>query len=346
MDNDLGGRREDTCSANHTTTSCSTTSPLTTQTVTMFHVVQYFDAAKSVAVVPQSWYSAGFTLWPNYTSDERINKAVRCAEVPGQNWTRHPVRVLKTYDDYMSAWRGMKKSLTCDTSELDSHDEDSPVGRVKRTPNPVHYYGDTEEESDTECVPKKKAISQKGSTPVTHPQQSSASPLSSRSNAPSTRPSSFAAPPLPPQPPPGLFSIAAPPPPPPRLSSTAAPPPSPSPPGPSAHAAPPELPPPEPTLTELTSFVTSHTSSFHPPPPGLSSFAPQPPLPSFEHFHSSQSTNPLETASEVFMPTLRAGQSGKEPIPCTPAELHMLTLLENLKHQLNQQSSVMNLLMS
>ncbi len=28
------------------------------------------------------------------------------------------------------------------------------------------------------------------------------------------------------------------------------------------------------------------------------------------------------------------------------AELHMLTLLENLKHQMNQQSSVMNLLMS
>ncbi|XP_078023169.1 uncharacterized protein LOC117251373 isoform X2 [Epinephelus lanceolatus] len=198
----------------------------------------------------------------------------------------------------------------------------------------------------TLSVPKKKAISQKGSTPITHPQQSSASPLSSRSNAPSTRPSSFAAPPLPPQPPPGLFSIAAPPPPPPRLSSTAAPPPSPSPPGPSAHAAPPELPPPEPTLTELTSFVTSYTSSFHPPPPGLSSLAPQPPLPSFEHFHSSQSTNPLETVSEVFMPTLRAGRSGREPIPCTPAELHMLTLLENLKHQLNQQSSVMNLLMS
>lgn len=31
---------------------------------------------------------------------------------------------------------------------------------------------------------------------------------------------------------------------------------------------------------------------------------------------------------------------------CVAAELHMLTLLENLKHQLNQQSSVMNLLMS
>ncbi len=63
----------------------------------MFHVAQYFDAAKSVAVVPESWYSDGFTLWPNYTSDEGINKAVPCAEEPGQNWTKHPVRVLKTY---------------------------------------------------------------------------------------------------------------------------------------------------------------------------------------------------------------------------------------------------------
>lgn len=63
----------------------------------MFHVVQYFDAAKSVAVVPQSWYSDGFALWPAYTNDERINKAVRCAETPAQDWTRHPVKVLKSY---------------------------------------------------------------------------------------------------------------------------------------------------------------------------------------------------------------------------------------------------------
>lgn len=63
----------------------------------MFHVVQYFDAAKSVAVIPQSWFSDGFSLWPNYTSDQRISKAVRSAEAPGPNWTRHPVRVLKSY---------------------------------------------------------------------------------------------------------------------------------------------------------------------------------------------------------------------------------------------------------
>lgn len=63
----------------------------------MFHVVQYFDAAKSVAVVPQSWYRDGFALWPSYTSDECINKAVRCAEIPAQNWTRHQVKLLKTY---------------------------------------------------------------------------------------------------------------------------------------------------------------------------------------------------------------------------------------------------------
>lgn len=40
-------------------------------------------------------------------------------------------------DDYMSAWHGMKKSLTCDTSELDSHDEGSSAGRLKRTSKPM-----------------------------------------------------------------------------------------------------------------------------------------------------------------------------------------------------------------
>lgn len=60
----------------------------------MFCVVQYFDGKKSVSVVPQSLFNDSFTFWTNYTSDERINKAVKFAEVPGHNWSKHPVRLL------------------------------------------------------------------------------------------------------------------------------------------------------------------------------------------------------------------------------------------------------------
>ena len=40
-------------------------------------------------------------------------------------------------DDFLSAWHGMKQSLTCDTSELDSDDDNEDVGRGKRAPKPM-----------------------------------------------------------------------------------------------------------------------------------------------------------------------------------------------------------------
>ncbi|CAL8293131.1 unnamed protein product [Arctogadus glacialis] len=103
----------------------------------MFCVVQYLDAKKSVSVVPQSWYNDCVTFWPNYKSDERINRAVKFAEVPGQDWLRHPVRLLKIYGDFKSARQGMKQSLTCDTSELDSDEEIEAGGRGKRPAKPI-----------------------------------------------------------------------------------------------------------------------------------------------------------------------------------------------------------------
>ncbi|KAG1958988.1 hypothetical protein F2P79_006887 [Pimephales promelas] len=80
-------------------------------TAIMFCVVQFFDGKKSVSVVPQSWYNGGFTFWPNYTSDERINKAVKFAEVPGHNWSKRPVRLLKTCGTIMATLKTVMESL-------------------------------------------------------------------------------------------------------------------------------------------------------------------------------------------------------------------------------------------
>ncbi|KAL7375974.1 hypothetical protein ABVT39_027595 [Epinephelus coioides] len=121
----------------------------------MFHVVQFLDEQKSVSVVPQSWYNNGATYWPSYKSDEKIHKAARSAEQPSQHWTKHDVRVLKTCDDYMSAWRAMKKSFTCQTSELDTdHGEEKAVQRFKRKRKPIHRFGETDSENDQEEVPQ------------------------------------------------------------------------------------------------------------------------------------------------------------------------------------------------
>ncbi|XP_051785399.1 uncharacterized protein LOC114654088 [Erpetoichthys calabaricus] len=146
----------------------------------MFLVVQFIDEQKSVSVIPQNWYSDGTTFWPNYTSDQRLNKAARYAEEPGPDWTKHDVRVLKSYGDYMSAWQGMKKSLICQTSELDTDGEED-IGRVKRATKPIHYYGDTDYESEHEDLAKKTKV------PLTRsskPQQSTGPRMLSPHSAP------------------------------------------------------------------------------------------------------------------------------------------------------------------
>ncbi|XP_073669954.1 uncharacterized protein [Paramisgurnus dabryanus] len=315
----------------------------------MFCVVQYFDAKKSVSVVPQSWYNDGFTFWPNYTSDERINKAVKSAEVPGHKWSKHPVRLLKTYGDFLSAWQGMKQSLTCDTSELDTDDENEEVGRGKRTPKPLHHYGDTEDDSDREPASRKAPTSSIQHRPSSGPL------LTSRCNQPAPGPSYFAQPPLPP--PPAPTSCSPPPPLTPPGPSYFAQPQLPPPPGPTSCSPPPPLTPPEPSsLSPPPPCPPSRPASFF-TPPSQQPF--QPP-----YFCSSQNTDMSlchpptgmssdglttsyrERATEVFMPSLNMGRSGKDPIVCTPADLHMLTLMETMKQQMNQLSMNVSVIMA
>lgn len=50
--------------------------------------------SKYVNIVPKSWYNDGVSWWPNYTSDERINRAVRKLEDPGPGWAQCDVRIL------------------------------------------------------------------------------------------------------------------------------------------------------------------------------------------------------------------------------------------------------------
>ncbi|KAG1956870.1 hypothetical protein F2P79_008364 [Pimephales promelas] len=256
----------------------------------MFCVVQLFDGKKSVSVVPQSWYNDGFTFWPNYTNDERINKAVKFAEVPGHNWSKHPVRLLKTYGDFLSAWQGMKQSLICDTSELDSDDENEAVGRGKRTPKPMHHYGDTED-SDREPAPKKAP------RPSILNRPTSGSSLTSRCNQPAPGPSYFTQPPL--------LS-------PPVPSSCSPLPPLTSPMPTSFSPHPPQSPsrPPSFSTPPLQLFQSSYDCSSQINNADLS--LPHPPL-----GMSSDGLASSNRATEVFVPSLNMGRSGKEPIICT-----------------------------
>ncbi|KAL7825258.1 hypothetical protein AOLI_G00324650, partial [Acnodon oligacanthus] len=67
--------------------------------------------------------------------------------------------------DHLSARQGLKKSLTCETSELDSNDELKASKKLgKRRPKPIHFYGDTDADSEDESTLRRSGKSEKASS--------------------------------------------------------------------------------------------------------------------------------------------------------------------------------------
>ncbi|KAL7825128.1 hypothetical protein AOLI_G00323350 [Acnodon oligacanthus] len=86
-------------------------------------------------------------FWPNYPNDEKINKSARLS------------------GDHLSARQGLRKSLTCETSELDSTDElKASKKHGKRRPKPIHFYGDTDADSEDESMLRRSGKSKKASS--------------------------------------------------------------------------------------------------------------------------------------------------------------------------------------
>ncbi|XP_026791401.3 uncharacterized protein si:ch211-86h15.1 [Pangasianodon hypophthalmus] len=108
----------------------------------MFHMVK-FSGMETVAVVPAEWYNAGETLWPNYKTDKRMERAVQRRETPGEDWDRYNCTVLKTYDNYSAAHQALK-SLSCSTSDVQSDEGEE----VNAKPKPIHYIGESDVDSD------------------------------------------------------------------------------------------------------------------------------------------------------------------------------------------------------
>ncbi|KAG7483513.1 hypothetical protein MATL_G00039210 [Megalops atlanticus] len=120
----------------------------------MFHLIEFLTN-KTVAVVPQNWCSDGVTYWPNYRSDERVDREVKNAEEPGPDWKTYDARIVKSCDQYFEAQQLLKKSLTCNTSDLQSEEEEEI--RVKRKPKLIHFFGDSDDDSEEEGRLKKRA---------------------------------------------------------------------------------------------------------------------------------------------------------------------------------------------
>ncbi|KAL7825156.1 hypothetical protein AOLI_G00323630 [Acnodon oligacanthus] len=251
--------------------------------------------------------------------------------------------------DDLSARQGLKKSLTCETSELDSNDELEASKKLgKRRPKPIHFYGDTDADSEDESTLRRSCKSKKASSACC-----AAPPPMPPPSVSSVQHFPFASPPIQTQLPSSAsafykqkgsllhlsiranvlhLSIRANPL---HLSIRA-----------NLQKSPPRTASYTTALNSCTSSAepTSYTSALetasytslsrpNPFPPASTSFT--------SASTSSMSAREPDSASQVFVPTVRMA-SGREPILCTPVEWHILTMLETVKHQVTRISTMVN----
>lgn len=62
-----------------------------------YAIVEFEDGLQ---VVPHNWLNGDLTkaVWPNFTSNKRYDKAVKCMQTPESTWTEHSIR--KIYGTY------------------------------------------------------------------------------------------------------------------------------------------------------------------------------------------------------------------------------------------------------
>ncbi|XP_048864724.1 uncharacterized protein LOC125739063 isoform X3 [Brienomyrus brachyistius] len=271
----------------------------------MFLVVEFLET-KTVNIIAESWFEDGVTWWPNYSNDERINRAVQKCEEPRTGWKQYDVRVLSRTGDYRKAREKLRASLTCNTSELQTDDEEEVIR--KRKIKPRHVFGDTDSDNELEVGKKRRC--------------------SSISSAP--------APPIPP-PTPDIPSDSA------CQTST----------GPLLNLSHTEYPcfttvPPAPITTlgmpssPLHHFSIRHSEHGRYTAPVHAVTTPISHMPSSSMSQVSATPISEEHQDHSFNPRFRLGRTGTGPIPCSAAQLHILTLLEHIKEQQMQLAAIVN----
>ncbi|XP_028975924.2 uncharacterized protein LOC114828751 isoform X2 [Esox lucius] len=270
------------------------------------YIVAEFTESKTVNIISDSWFEDGVTLWPNYKSDERINRAVRKHEVPGSDWKMYDVRVLSRAGDYQKAREKLRASLTCNTSELHTDGEQEVVVARKRKIKPRLIFGDTDSESEPEERNNTRPtyLSLTPAPPIAPPTPNfSARPLPDPNHAELLH--STAAAPLVPVPPPCMPSS-----PPCQISAG-----------------------PLPDLRQCDRGSYTAPVALVPTPTSRMPSSPRRRI-------TATLTNDYQ--GHCFVPTFRLGRTGTGPVPCSAAELHILTLLEHIKEQQMQLAAAVN----
>ncbi|KAE8594738.1 hypothetical protein XENTR_v10019776 [Xenopus tropicalis] len=258
----------------------------------MFLVVEFIET-NTVNIISESWLEDGVTWWPNYRSDERINRAVQKCEEPGADWKKYDVRVHSRTGDYLKARQKLRALLTCNTSELQTDEEEEVIRKRKIKPRQI--FGDTDSDSEPEMAIKRRCHNVlpcpvppiPPPTPDNEACQTTARPLLDQRQTES------------------YFTAA-----PPAPLSTSCMPSSPLP-----HSS-------------VGHFDTMHFQDDFCSGPQVATRVSHTPSSSMGQI----SATPLPD-EHFFRPTFRLGKTGTGPIPCSAAQLHILTLLDYVKEQ-------------
>uniref|UniRef100_A0A9J7Z0G0 DUF4806 domain-containing protein n=1 Tax=Cyprinus carpio carpio TaxID=630221 RepID=A0A9J7Z0G0_CYPCA len=272
-----------------------------------FHLIE-FQASEDIAVVPIDWYDDGMVYWPSFKSTERVKRAAANEEKHEPNWPRYDVKVVRTCDNYKDAIRLMTQYQNgCNTSELQSEAEQEGKLPEKRFRKPVHRFGDSDE---SEEEPENGDFAS-----LRMPRPSNLPGVSVEASCPSQlhwkTPSSCRVPGsrvTTPQP--GENCLA------PDYGAG------------QQHPSPPQLPTPAFNMRRVTQGMAV--------PPQL----PPPPAPALNMRPTEEACSSL-----TYRPTWRGGRMA-DTIPCSAAEVHILSLLETIKQQQDQLVAKVNYLSS
>ncbi|KAF4103571.1 uncharacterized protein LOC131522494 [Onychostoma macrolepis] len=272
-----------------------------------FHLIE-FQASEDIAVVPIDWYDDGMVYWLNFKSTERVKRAAANEEKHEPNWPRYDVKVIRTYDNYKDAVRLMNQYQTgCNTSELQSDAEQEGELPEKRVRKPVHRFGDSDE---SEEEPENGDFaSLRSSRPFNLPGVSAEASSSSQLHW-QTPPSRRVPGSRVTTPQPGENRLA------PDHGAG------------QQHPSPPQLPAPAFNMCRVTQGTA-----------GLPQLPP-PPAPALNMRRTGEPCSSL-----TYRPTWRERRM-TDTIPCSAAEVHILSLLETIKQQQDQLVARVNYLSS
>nr|XP_047135461.1 uncharacterized protein LOC124812633 isoform X2 [Hydra vulgaris] len=149
----------------------------------LYHIVKFIDEKDSVAVVPAKWVTNGICLWPCSYKTERLNRAIKKCEVPGDDWTEYDISIMYNSVSYEKAREKLPMAEVSSDFFSNNEGEDSinsEENRIQKSLCPTrdvsyHNFDYSSSESDTQQLLKKqkKVMNKKKKTlapaPPIHP---------------------------------------------------------------------------------------------------------------------------------------------------------------------------------